>query len=363
MRNFPFATWIAAAMLPAQTITVLPAVCAHAPGNAAIAMPLHWSQGTMQVLVERALLPAALSQINGIRMRRPGVLGEPAYGALQRTITVQAGFTTVLAGQMVQALATNRPGLVTVFGPAVVAIGASAPHGHGDATAAELFDVLFTAPLPVPVTGSLLLEFTVNDPPLSVDAGNWVDAFVAQGGVDAGYAAPLGNGGCSSWSASLQLDWQGSSPPLRGTAAALQLTGARPAGIVFALLGLDPLAHPVNGSFFGFGSSLASFGLPDCYQWAPADALWSGTASAAGAWSFGFALPASATVVGEQVAVQCVAADTGGGTGLAVSNGEFLVLDRAAVGNHCCTVFAPGTVAVSPWLPFLGLMPVLVLDG
>jgi hypothetical protein len=41
-----------AAGLVAQTTTVVPARCVDLPGNAALAMPLRWSQGVLQVFVD-----------------------------------------------------------------------------------------------------------------------------------------------------------------------------------------------------------------------------------------------------------------------------------------------------------------------
>lgn len=59
-----------------------------------MSLPLRWSEGTLQVRIDDVLLPANFvgKTISGVRLRRPTFLHEPAYPALQRTLTIRAGF-------------------------------------------------------------------------------------------------------------------------------------------------------------------------------------------------------------------------------------------------------------------------------
>jgi len=302
MRKFPFATWITAAVLPAQTLTVLPAVCAHAPGNAAIAMPLHWSQGTMQVLVERTLLPAALSQISGIRMRRPG--RDRASPGLRCAAADdhRAGRLHHGAGRAAGCRrwrAIGRPGWRRCVRP-----GKWWPSRLRRRTATatpprrKLFAVQFTAPLagaghrqPAARVHRQRSARSVSTPATgSTPSSPRVAPMPA-------YAAPLGNGGCSPWSASLQLDWQGSSPPLRGhrRGAAAHRRPASRSGVRAARA--RSAGAPVERQLLRFRQ----------FRWRRSVCrtatngrrpMRCGAAPrpAAGAWSFGFAVPASATV-------------------------------------------------------------------
>ncbi|MEI6131184.1 MAG: hypothetical protein WCR59_14045, partial [Planctomycetota bacterium] len=49
------------ALLPAQSRTVVPTIAERLPGNAALSLPLRWSQGTLVVSIDAALLPLALT--------------------------------------------------------------------------------------------------------------------------------------------------------------------------------------------------------------------------------------------------------------------------------------------------------------
>lgn len=360
-----------------QSRAVVPAICAELPGNAAVSLPLRWSHGTMQVRIDAGLLPGTLAgqSLLGLRLRRPAFLGEGSYAALQRTLTVRAAFQgDHRAAQMNQDRAFNRPAsLVTVFGPAAVTVAATASVGPGGLLGSEYLHLPFTAPLPVPTAAGqhLFLEFETSDAPLVVSAEHWIDAVWFENGNDRGYAVPLGDGGCSSRSEPFTLRWTGSAAgPARGGSAQLRVSGAWPAGsggvaFVLPLLGFDPQHRAPGPAFVGFGASLAGFdpALAGCHQWTPIDAQWSGTPDAGGGYTISFALPPNRTTVGQRIGVQCAMVDLGrAGVPASFTNGVLLVLDTAGVGDRCGTVFFPGAATISPWLPSIGLMPVVVLE-
>lgn len=368
MRNLPFVVLLGtlAAGLSAQNRTVLPPVCANLPGNAALSMPLRWSVGTLQVRIDAALLPASLQgrTLQSIRLRRPTFLREPAYPAVQRMITVRGGFQADTPGQILQGLQQNRPAtLVTVFGPAVVSVPATPAVGAGTSTGPEFLHLPFSTPLPMQA-GTLFLEFETTSTPFVVDADNWVDGFWFTNGAETGYVASLGNGSCTSRPVPLELQWAGGAGPTTGSTARLQLQGAVPSGFVFAWFGLAPDTRPVAANYFGFGGSLAALdpGLQGCHQWAPMDAMWGAFADSVGAYMMEFSLASGFATTGVRIGVQVAALDPGRpGLPLSFSNGVALVVNSTSVGGRCASVYFPGTATTSPWLPFYGQMPVLVL--
>lgn len=349
---------------------VVPPVCAALPGNAALALPLRWSHGTLQVFVDAQLLPANFpgQTITGLWLRRPSLLGDVAYASLQRTLTVRGGFQTLTAAQMQGSLTANRPAnTLVLFGPAPVSVAAAPPPGPATVVGADLLQIVFTQPLPV-VAGTLFLEFETSNPPLQISTEHWVDGVWFGGGSDTGYAVTVGDGSCTTRTQPTHLRWTGAQGPLAGTGAAMQVTGAPPTagssiGFVLAWLGLDPQTRGPGAGYLGFGASLAAIdpGLAGCHQWAPFDASWSGTTDATGAFAATFAIPGTAAL-GTRLAVQAAWLDPARpGLPLSFSNGLMLVVSSAGVGNHCGAVFFPAGVTVSPWAPFLGQMPVLRL--
>lgn len=370
----PAALLLGAAAAAAQSRAVLPAVAADLPGNAALSMPLRWSHGTLQIVIDAALLPVDLAgrTITGIRLRRPAFLGEPAYPAVQRTLTVRAGFAPLLARQLDVDLQRNRPGFLpnnpgttlTVAGPTVFAVAASGPPAAPASLGAEFLVVPFAQPLPQG-PGNLFLEFEAGDAPLAVGEV-WVDAVWCLQGRDGGYAVPVGDGTCTTRAVPLHLRWNAAAGPVRGTDAALRLSGAGPGGtLVFAWIGLDPLARPPGALFAGYGGSFGALSpaLAGCRQWAPFDAGWLGTSDAGGAFAVRFPLPPLVTAAGDRIGVQCAAIDTGrAGLPVSGSNGVVLVLDRSGVGDRCAAAHFPGAATVSPWPVDVGLMPVIVLE-
>jgi|SRR5262252_1549134 len=379
MGTLPHIVLCCALALPcasAQTFTVLPPIAATLPGNAAVSLPLRWSQGTLQLALDAQMLaPLQGRTLTGIRMRRPSFVGEPPYAAVQRTIGVRAGFTALLPQNLSSVRSSNWPPaspggpppasdpLPYVVPPAAFAVAANAPPAAPQVLGAETIALPFATPLPV-AAGTLLLEFEVTSAAFAVD-GQWLDAAWTPG-ADTGYAAQVGDGACTTLAGPLQLQWTGASGPTRGTAASLLLTGAPPNALAFAWLGLDPQAHATGPGFLGFGASLGAISpaLAPCNQWVPIDGQWSGTTTAGGGLAITFALPLAVTAADQRLGVQTAVLDVARpGLPIDVSNGAVLVLDRAGIGPRCATVFFPGAATQSPWPPYVGLMPVLVVES
>jgi hypothetical protein len=355
---------VCVAALPAQVTTVVPPVCASLPGNAALAMPFKWSQGTLQVFVDPQLLPSTLTgqSLTGLRLRRPALLGEVAYPALSRTLTVRGGFQSVTAAQMAGSLVQNRPANVAVlFGPQVVSLAVLPAPSPAASLGQDLLTIPFTTPLPV-VPGSLFLEFEVSNGPLSISPEHWVDGVWMGGGFDSGLAVTVGTGACTSRPEPTELRWTSVDGPLIGTTGSLEVQGAPPTagasvGLVVCWVGADPQAA-------NFGLSLAPFdpSLVGCYQWAPTGVAWFGLANAQGRFPTTLAIPAGVPV-GSRLGVQAGWYDTSRTVvPLSFSNGLMLVLGSAGIDNRCSTMFFPGTLTNSPWGAFLGQMPVLMLE-
>lgn len=354
--------------------SVVPAIAADLPGNAALSMPLRWSEGVMQTRIGSWILPPNFigQTIRGIRLRRPAFVGEPSYPALTRMLTVRASFQTLLPNQLSIDKAVNRTATAptVVFGPAPLAVAATTTHGRGGLLGSEYVVIPFSPPLLV-TAGHLFLEFEAGNAPLTVSAGHWCDAVWVRNGTEAGYAVATGDGGCSTRTEPLTLTW--TDPvlgPRRGSNTTLALAGGLPSSTttrvpVLWWIGFDPQARATGPTWRGFG---ADFGpivppLQGCHLWVPPDAVLSGQTSIVGTYAFGFALPPASTTVGQKVGVQCATLDPGRpGLPMSVTNGQILVLDSIGVGDRCATVFFPGAVAVSPWPPHVGLMPVVVIE-
>ncbi|MFO1076885.1 MAG: hypothetical protein U1E73_04065 [Planctomycetota bacterium] len=359
-----------AAALPAQNRSVIPAACTQLPGNAALSMPLRWSQGTMQVRIDAQLLPANFigRQITGIRLRRPSFLDEPAYGAVQRTLTVRADFDPRPANAMTQSRLGNAPGqgstLTTVFGPAVVNVAATPATGPSTATGDEFLVIPFLQPLTV-LAGGLFLEFEAGDAPMNVLPDNWVDAVWFDNGVETGYAVTVGDGSCTTRAVPTRLLWNGSSGPRVGGNLSLSLTGAAPSVFVLAWIGFDPVPRAAGPFYVGYGASVGALdpALGSCFQWAPTDVSWLARAGTYGSYTTQFAMPNGIFAVGSKVGCQAAWLDTSRpGLPLSISNGVQLVLDNIGVQARCATAFFPGAAAWSPWAPYIGQMPVVVLE-
>ncbi|MCA8954030.1 MAG: hypothetical protein KDE27_31260 [Planctomycetes bacterium] len=359
----------AIALLPAQNRAVVPAVCADLPGNAALSLPLRWSHGTLQVRVDPVLLPNLGTAITGLRLRRPSFLAEPAYPALQRTLTIRGGFDT-RAGYTAAGISPSRvfnapPNVATLFGPAQVSIPATPATGPTSQTGDEFLAVQFTTPLTVG-PGTLFLEFEAGDAPFQVVPDHWVDAVWFDDGIENGYAVSLGDGSCTSRSAPTELAWNDpGTGPLAGGTATLRLTGSKPSEVAFLWFGFDPVPRATTSSYVGFGGSLTAIDptLVGCHQWAPIDVTVVRVADAGGNAAFTFSLPSGGAMVGMEVGVQAAWFDSSrAGLPISVSNGVGLVLTRTGVGNKAACVYFPGTATWSPFEPYIGQMPVLVLE-
>lgn len=371
----PFAgAFLAAAVagaLAAQSTAVVPPLCANLPGNAAVAMPLRWSHGTLQVFVDPALLPSGLvgQSLTGLWLRRPTLPGDVAYAPITRTLTVRGGVTATVAASHGGGLAANRPANVaTLFGPAAVTSLAAPAPGAATVVGDDLLHIVFTAPLPV-TAGTLFLEFEVGNAPLQISTEHWVDAFWQAGGVEQGYAVPVGDGSCTTHGEPTRVRWTAAGSPAAGGTAAFELAGALPtaaggSGLVLMWAGLDPQARGPGAGFLGFGADLALVdpGLAGCRQWAPLDVSWNGVADAFGKYASTLAIPGSAAL-GLRLCVQGGWIDGARpGLPLSLGNGLVLVLGSAGVGGRCSSVYFPAGATTSPWPPFVGQMPVLRLE-
>ncbi|MCB9877755.1 MAG: hypothetical protein H6835_09160 [Planctomycetes bacterium] len=369
LRSFVSAQWIVLALgasLAAQQTATLPPVCRTLPGNAAVSMPLRWSQGTLQVFVDSPLLPSGFvgHTITGLRLRRSTLPGDVAYPAMTRTVTVRGAFQGALAAEMIGSVTQNRPaGCQVLFGPAQVTVAATPAPGSTTTVGDEFVQIQFSTPLPV-TAGTLFLEFETSDGPLQVEAGQWVDAVWFEDGADDGYVVPVGDGGCTSLSQPTRLSWTADHGPVHGTDAALRLTGAPAGGLAVAWVGLSPETRGPGAGYLGYGGSLTLIdpAMAGCHQWAPLDVLWFGTADGAGTFATTFAIPGTAPN-GIRLAVQAGWVDLSRAVlPLSLSNGLQLVCNSAGVGNRCNSLFFPATVQSSPWAPFVGQMPVVILE-
>ena len=347
---------------PAQNGAVVPPLCAALPGNAALAMPLRWSHGTLQVWIDPQLLPAGLvgQSLTGVRFRRSTLLGDGANPTLTRTITVRGGYRPETAGAMGPTLAGNRPaGMQVLFGPGPITSVATPAPSAGSAVGEDLLVIPFTTPLPY-ATGSLVLEFEVDDAPLQISTAHWVDAVWFVGTQDNGYAVTVGVGSCTTHSVPTELRWVGASPAA-GVTGSLELRGVRTPPV-----GATPIAQwlTVSPRANNFGISLTTLdpGLVGCHQWAATDILWFGSAGPTGTFAASIPLPTTATLDTE-LGAQAAWLD-GNRTGLqaSVSNGVVLRLGYTGTGNFCASAFFLGDATTSLWPVSFAQMPVLRLD-
>lgn len=358
----------AAAQVPTA---VVPAVCATLPGNAALALPLRWSHGTMQVFVDAAMLPPALTgaTITGLRLRRPTLPGDVAYPAITRTLTVRGGFVPSPAAQVQGSLLQNRPtNTVVLFGPAPVVVAAAPAPGATTVRGDEFVQIPFTIGLPV-AAGTLFLEFEAGDAPLAISTGHWVDGYWSVGGAEQGFVVAVGDGSCTTRGEPTRLAWTAATGPASGQTGQLEvtgvpaLTGGAPSPVL-VWVGLDPETRSPGPGYLGYGAAMTALdpGLSGCHQWAPLDVSWAGTADAAGRFATSLSVPGAAAA-GQRLAVQAAWLDFGRpGFPLAASNGLVLVCNSVQVGPRCSTMFFPAGATVSPWPPFRGQMPVLLLE-
>ncbi|MCA8973772.1 MAG: hypothetical protein KDC98_03585 [Planctomycetes bacterium] len=358
----------------AQNESVVPEACTDLPGNAALSMPLRWSQGTLQLRIAAALLPSNFigKTVTGLRLRRPSFLGEPPYPAMQRTLTVRAGFDSLPAGFITSDLVANRPSnTAVVFGPTSVSVGATPAPGGATQVGEDLLSLQFTTPLLV-IAGTLFLEFEAGDAPFVVGSDNWVDAVWFDGGVETGYAVTVGDGSCTTGSVATALVWNDpATGPVVGGTATFRMTGApphatnAPGTMTFLWFGLDPQPRAASPGFVGYGGSLGAIdpALSTCFQWAPLDGVLVGSVDPSGGYTQSFQLVAAATTVGMRIGVQSAWVDTSRpGLPISVSNGVMMVLDEIGVGNDCVTLYFPGSATTAPWSSFHGQMPILVFE-
>jgi len=352
----------------AQSTVTIPSVCTTFPGNAAVSLPLRWTQGTMQVCIGENLLPSSLvgQSITGLRLRRPTFLFEPAYPGVVRTLTVRGGFQLGVPTQMSTSLTGNRPTtLLTLFGPAPVTVAPTPLPGNAATVGQDVVQITFVQPLPVGV-GSLFLEFEAGDGPFAVSSTNWVDAVWFEGGQETGYVVTVGDGSCTTRTQPTQLTWNDTVGPQAGAVAKFSIQGVPPTngttnGLVLTWIGIGPERAP-DGAHAGFGAPLGALdpSLAACHWWAPLDVAWVGTTDAAGVYQPTFTL--GNVPPGIRLGVQAAWLDPDRpGFSMSFSNGLVMVLNNVGVGAKCATAWFPATATTSPWQPFLGQMPVLTL--
>ncbi len=357
----------------AQSTATVPPVCETLPGNAAVAMPLRWSEGKLQVFVDPPLLPQNFvgETVTGVRLRRSVLPGDTAYPAISRTLTVRAGFQNQVAAIVNGNFTQNRPpGTQIVFGPAVVNAPALAAPGPSTTVGEEIVQITFTTPLPV-VAGTMFLEFEVSDPPLTVSSGHWVDAVWYPDGADDGLVAAVGDGSCTTRSVPTELTYTSADGPVAGTTVDLEVKGAPPTnpttgetGFAIVWVGTDPENRTQGPTYVGYGNTFAAADplMANCYQWAPFDVAWFGATDGAGRFATTFAIPSGAAI-GARLALQAGWLDVSRPViPLSLSNGIQLVCTGAGVEDRCSSFFFPGQAQISPWGPQLGQMPVLLLD-
>jgi len=357
----------------AQSTATVPPVCETLPGNAAMAMPLRWSEGTLQVFMDPDLLPQGFvgETISGLRMRRSVLPGDVAYPAISRTLTVRGGFQSQPAAAVNGNLTQNRPANhQTLFGPTAVQVPATPAPGPGTTVGDEFLQITFATPLPV-VAGTLFLELQVSDAPLTISSSHWVDAVWFEDGNDDGLVVQVGDGSCTTRSEPTLLEYTDADGPVSGSSVNLRVSGAPPtnpftgeAGFVVCWAGADPEAAVAGPTFVGYGSTFAAVDplMANCHQWAPLDFSWFGATDGAGRFSTSFSVPGSAGV-GVRLGLQAAWLDTSRPViPLSFSNGLQLVCTGAGVENRCCSYFFPGSATTSPWGSQIGQMPVLLLD-
>ncbi len=350
--------------LPAQDFAI-PSQLQGLPGNRGISMPGRWSQGVMQVIWDRELIPDELKgqTIRRIRLRRPSFPDEPDYPALQRTFKVSMGMTQTFARGMTSILEDNRPASLTVVaGPTTVSLPAVSAQGAGDPVAGALIDLVLDQPFVVDGTGNLFLEWENLDSSLSISQHHWIDAI--QIPQEGGIALQVGNGGCGSVlaQAPMTLSPVPGPPPASGTVIRLQLRRALPGVPALVVLGLDPQNKqpPWN---LGFGGHLGALSLPGCYQWTGLELAFPQLINPLGAMAIKLAFPPDVELSGQRIGVQVAVADPQANSlGFAFSNGVLLFMDTVGASPDCASVLAPGTESPSPFPPFRGLAP-LILFG
>ncbi|MGK0205829.1 MAG: hypothetical protein ACI89X_002458 [Planctomycetota bacterium] len=374
-----FAALIGCSALVGQSTAVLPPVFESLPGNAAVAMPLRWSEGKLQVFIDPVMMPSAFvgETITGLRLRRSTLEGSPAFPAMTRTMQIQGGFQAFPAA-LVNGLASVNAGLsnaVVLFGPAPVTVAATAAPGLNTIVGEEFVQITFSQPLPV-TAGTLFLEFETLDGPLTLAAGNWVDAVQWGTGTDEGLVVTIGDGTCTTRTDPVtmlieptELKYTSTARPVTGTTVDLEVTGAPPTtgtevGLVLVWMGLDPTHQPPGPTFVGYGGSFgaADPAMANCFQWAPLDFSWFGQTDATGKFATTLNIPGAA-VAGQRLSLQAAwFDDTRPVIPLSFTNGLQLVCNSVGVEGNCNSMFFPGDSDISPWGPQIGVMPVILLD-
>ncbi len=334
------------------------------PGNAGLSMPVRWSLGRMQVLIEASVLPATLrtTPLHRVRLRRAPFATDPAAPARAIDCELSFGSTTATARQITRDMVANQPsGVVVVAARRTYNVPATPALGGGDAVGADLVDLPLDAPFSF-AGPNLFVDWQNFAPSLVVSAGHWVDAVQIDLMGDLGLALPLGAHGCGSvgGTSTMILAPETSAPPTLGVAFPVAVRNTLPSVPGLLMASLEPLQRNPLG--LPFGQELGVIGMPGCWLWAGFDLALPATSTPLGVLRGSLTLPNLVALRSSQVSVQGVSLDPGlNGLGWAVSSGLMLRPDFVGVFDRASTVLEyRASSTISPWLPFVGLTPVIL---
>lgn len=337
------------------------------PGNSGVSMPGRWASGTMQVLLQRDILPSDLTTtpLLGLRLRRAAFPDEPSWPARSVDIEVRLASSALPTSRIAGHLPTNRQAhtLTVVVPRATVNLPPTTPLGVRDTVGPLLLDLPFTAPFTF-AGPNLYVEWENFAATQNVSPYHWTDAVDVTGG-DVGFTVPLGAYGCGGRSARPMLL---EPVPIEaamalGTAYPLLLRNTKPSAPGFVALRLDPERNPPLG--LPMGSDLAAFGMPGCPIWAGSTGFVEGSfpavADVNGNLRVAVTVPDLPALRGSRLGMQAFALDRAHNSlGVTSSNGLLARPNFAGVFNHAVTVLDPTAGPFSPWLPFVGYTPVFL---
>jgi hypothetical protein len=345
----------------AQTFASIPAAMERVPGNAGVSMPVRWSQGVMQVVVERRLWPAALvgPQITRLRLRRASFLDEGAYGPRRVRLRAAAGPTTQAASQLGVNLAANRPtGATEILALRDYDVPATPRPGRGAAVGVDLLDLQLDVPFQLSGT-AMFFEWQTAGATFDVSPDHWID-MVSLPGADEGVSVPLGNGGCGNHSSGFPMVLeQVDGAPGFGRSVRYVVRNALPLAATVLIASIEPELRPPFGLGFGYDMGSAA---PGCFLWAMGDFWVAGVTGAGGDVALTMPYPDLAWARGRRVGAQALSLDPPASIfSLSFSNGVLSTMNTTGIGRGAGTVLAFGASPVdSPWLPFIGSLPVVL---
>ncbi|MCA8941172.1 MAG: hypothetical protein KDB80_01315 [Planctomycetes bacterium] len=361
----PFVAFaVLAAVSPAQEWATIPSGFDRLPGNAAVSVPGRWTWGRLQVLYDAALFTDLVGEsITGLRIRRPAFFDEPAYVGSTMTFEISLGPSprdpANMSGNFNDQYDPASP-MQVVYAQQSYAIPPTPAPGQADVVGESLVDLTFDQPFVVPAGTSILLEWRTIDTSLTVLGDGWADCVWLPSGQDVGLARHAGQNGCGNHGA-MRLDVApGSEHPALGQTTNFRLEGAQHESSCHFAIGFEPVANTPGG--FGVDVTVFPFaGL--CQLWTPLQFFLAPVQTdAAGAVDFGFEFPSSNTLQGIQVGMQAFVVETDDQdlpTAIAASNGVVLLMDSIGLGDMAATALFPADDATAPWIPWVGLCPII----